>query len=200
MEIEIRADGLHIIGYVNVTGKMSRPVLTPSRQRVIEVIEERSFQRALEKATNVQMTLDHDGSKVLAETSNNSLQLKEDAIGLRAEAVITNLEAINGAKDGKLKGWSFGMKKVVDSIEERTDGLPIRHVKDFELDHITLVMNKTPCYAATSIELRADDEIEELETRSTEVTINVTDLLKNEKEKINYSKFENRIHEIKANL
>ena len=29
MNIEVRSDGLHISGYVNVTGKLSRPVLTP---------------------------------------------------------------------------------------------------------------------------------------------------------------------------
>lgn len=29
MRIEERADGLHISGYVNVTGKLSRPVITP---------------------------------------------------------------------------------------------------------------------------------------------------------------------------
>ncbi len=42
MRIEERADGLHINGYVNVTGKRSRPVITP-RGKVIETIEERAF-------------------------------------------------------------------------------------------------------------------------------------------------------------
>ena len=40
MRIEVRADGLHISGYVNVTGKLSRPVITP-RGKVLETIEER---------------------------------------------------------------------------------------------------------------------------------------------------------------
>ena len=37
MKIEIRADGAHISGYVNVTGKRSRPVITP-HGKVIEEI------------------------------------------------------------------------------------------------------------------------------------------------------------------
>ena len=37
MKAELRADGLHISGYVNVPGRESRPVLTP-RGKVIEII------------------------------------------------------------------------------------------------------------------------------------------------------------------
>lgn len=94
--------------YVNVPGRMSRPVLTP-RGKVIEVIA--------------------------------------------------------GARDGKLKGWSFNMKKAVDEIEEKADDLPIRRVKSFEIDEVTLVMNRIPVYSATSIEVRAGGE-EEVETRA----------------------------------
>ena len=84
MKVELRADGtLHISGYVNVTGKMSRPVITAKGQRVIEVIEERTFQNALSKATNVKMTKDHNPNCVLAETRANTLTLHEDSIGLR---------------------------------------------------------------------------------------------------------------------
>lgn len=167
MKVELRADGtLHISGYVNVTGKMSRPVITGKGQRVIEVIEERTFQNALARAGNVKMTKDHNPDCVLAETRANSLSLHEDSIGLRAEAVIADKTTIKEAKAGKIKGWSFGMRNIIDKIEERAEQLPIRRVTGFDLDHITLVVNKTPVYAATSVELRADDELEELETRA----------------------------------
>lgn len=46
MQIEIRADGAHISGYVNVTEKKSRPVITP-HGRVVEEIEPRAFEQAL---------------------------------------------------------------------------------------------------------------------------------------------------------
>ena len=57
------------------------------------------------------------------------------------------------------------MQNVKDSIEERTEGLPIRYVKDFDMDEITLVMDKVPVYSSTSIEVRAGAE-EEVETRA----------------------------------
>ena len=44
MRAELRADGLHISGYVNVPGRESRPVMTP-HGRVIEIIEQRAFQK-----------------------------------------------------------------------------------------------------------------------------------------------------------
>lgn len=176
MEVELRADGtLHISGYVNVTGKASRPVYTAKGQKVIEVIEERAFSKALSRCKNVQMTKDHRKDCVLAETRANTLTLVEDAIGLHASADITDPETIEEARAGKIKGWSFGMKDISDSIEERANALPLRRVSDFELDHITLVVNKTPVYAATSVEMRADDEILELECRAFEDTMHVTD-------------------------
>ena len=164
MKAELRADGLHISGYVNVPGRESRPVLTP-RGKVIEIIEQRAFARAIERAVEVRMLLDHDRNHVLADTTDGTLKVKEDEVGLRAESVVTDEAVIAGAKEGRLKGWSFNMKNVVDSIEERAEGLPIRRVKDFDMDEITLVMNKVPVYSSTSIEVRADTE-EEVETRA----------------------------------
>lgn len=167
MKVELRADGtLHLSGYVNVPGKMSRPVITGKGQKVIEVIEERAFARALARADNITMTKDHKADVVLSETRAGTLQLKEDAIGLHADADIKDEQTIAEARAGKLKGWSFGMRNIKDSIEERADKLPIRTVKDFDLDHITLVVNKTPVYAATSIEMRAGDETDEIECRA----------------------------------
>ncbi len=167
MKAELRADGiLHLSGYVNVPGKMSRPVITGKGQKVIEVIEERAFARALAKAENVVMTKDHDADKILCETRTGALHLREDSIGLHVDADIKDEQTIAEARAGKLKGWSFGMKNIVDSIEERADKLPLRTVKDFDIDHITLVVNKIPFYAATSIEMRADDEADEMECRA----------------------------------
>lgn len=196
MKVELRADGtLHISGYVNVTGKMSRPVITAKGQKVIEVIEERTFQNALAKASNVKMTKDHNPNCVLAETRANTLTLREDSIGLHAEADITDKATIREAKEGKIKGWSFGMRNITDKIEERAEQLPIRHVKGFDLDHITLVVNKTPVYAATSIELRADDDLEELETRAFDDDLQV---INNQKDKAyDNSEFEKRLEKLK---
>lgn len=114
MKVELRADGvLHLSGYVNVTGKMSRPVITGKGQKVIE---ERAFTRALARAKNIAMTKGHDAGTVLCETRTSTLKLKEDAIGLHVDSDIRDEQTIAEAKAGKLKGWSFGMCNIVDSI------------------------------------------------------------------------------------
>ena len=173
MIAEIRADGMHISGYINVPGRMSRPVNTP-RGKVIEVIEPGAFARAIAKTKKIDMLLDHDENRTLANTSNNSMILKEDSIGLHVDSVVTDPEVIKGAKEGRLKGWSFKMRNVVDSVEERAGQLPIRTIKDFTMPEVTLAMNKVPVYSATSIECRAeDDDGEETEFRAADAEIEV---------------------------
>lgn len=189
MKAEIRADGLHISGYVNVPGRESRPVITP-RGKVIEVIEQRAFQRALQKVDNVDLMVDHE--RKIASTKEGNLKVWEDEIGLRAEAIITDKEVIEGAKQGKLKGWSFNMMKVVDEIEERAGKLPLRRVKDFVMTEITLALRKLPVYSATSIEVRAEEE-EEIEVRAFECEVKIKDLTEN----IDYTEYQNKINKLK---
>lgn len=168
MKIEVRADGLHISGYVNVTGKLSRPVITP-RGKVLETIEERAFEEAIKKSGEVTVQLDHDAGHVYARTSDSTLSLREDAIGLHADVLITDALVIEMARKGKLRGWSFGMYNVQDEMESRgADELPIRHVKGFILDHVSLIKDKVPCYAATSVECRADNTID-MEQRAIDI-------------------------------
>lgn len=169
MKIEVRSDCVHISGYVNVPGRKSRPVMTP-RGKVIEVIEQRAFQRAIDAAPNgVRMLLDHNPARILADTKSGTLTAKEDEIGLKAEATITDEQVIEGAREGKLKGWSFNMKNVKDRMEERAEGMPVRHVESFDMDEITLSMNSNPVYSATSIEVRAEmPDGEEVEMRAAE--------------------------------
>jgi len=190
--VEIRSDGLHITGYVNVPGRESRPVVTP-RGKVIEVIEQRAFQRALQKVDNIDLMVDHE--RKIASTKEGTLKAWEDEIGLRAEAVITDEEVIQGAKQGKLKGWSFNMKKVVDELEERAGKLPLRRVKDFIMTEITLALKKIPVYSATSIELRAEEE-EEIEIRTSECEITVKDMTEKQ-QSVDYTEIENKIKKLK---
>ncbi|KAF5054761.1 Caudovirus prohead serine protease [anaerobic digester metagenome] len=192
MKIEIRADNSVLIsGYVNAVERESRPVITP-HGKVVEMVESGVFRAALERAENINMSVDHDPNKVVASTKEG-LSLYEDNIGLRAEAVVTDPETVENARKGKIKGWSFGMRKVVDTLEERAGKLPLRHIKGMELDHITLTVKKKPCYSATSVELRADEE-ERLELRCEETDI----ITKEEKRAIDYSSFENKLKKIKG--
>ncbi len=193
MKAEIRADGLHVSGYVNVPGRESRPVITP-RGKVIELIEQRAFERALAKATNIDLLIDHE--RRVASTTEGTLEAKEDAVGLRAHALITDKEVIEAARAGKLRGWSFNMLQVKDEIEERAGKLPLRRVKDFLMSEITLAINKTPVYSSTSIELRAENE-EEIEVRAVFEDIEVIDRTQKLKKEIDYSEYEKKIPIVK---
>lgn len=191
MKIEVRSDGLHISGYVNVTGKLSKPVITP-RGKVLETIEERAFGEAIARSGDITVELDHDAGRAYARTSDGTLELHEDSIGLHANVIITDSVLIELARNGKLRGWSFGMYNVVDEMEQRADSeLPIRHVKSLMLDHVSLIKDKTPAYSATSVECRADGETF-LEQRAT-VTDEPELIIEN---KIDYSEYEERIRRL----
>lgn len=192
MKIEIRADGLHISGYVNVTGKLSRPVITP-RGKVLETIEERAFDEAIRKSGDVSVQLDHDAGHAYARTSDSTLVLREDAIGLHADVTITDKTVIELARKGKIRGWSFGMYNVQDEMESRGDDeLPIRHVKSFLLDHVSLIKDKVPCYAATSVEYRADEAVD-MEQRALDIQ---PELHISHENKPDYTDYEERIKKL----
>lgn len=216
MRIEIRSDSVVIDGYVNAVCRQSKPVIT-EHGKVVEVIEERAFERALARATNVDLLLDHDESKNLGSTEKGNLKLWEDNIGLRAVATITDAETIQKAKDGKLSGWSFGMYVNKDNIEQRAEGLPIRHVEELDIFEVSIIDDKmSPCYSATSIETRAEKECTR-ETRAwVDTYITVTDSTNiygdtknnnltmttkrkvetSEVNQIDYSEYENRISKL----
>lgn len=139
------------------------------------------------------MSVDHNPNHVIADTKHG-LRVYEDAIGLRAEVDISDPEIIQKAREGKIKGWSFGMKNIVASLEERADKLPLRRIKDMALDHITLVVHKKPVYSATSVELRAEDEEDCMELRSIMDTIEVEET----KKPVDYSALENRLKKVKG--
>ena len=195
MKIEVRADEtVRITGYVNVAERESRPVIT-ARGRVNEQIESGVFERALTEAGAVSMTVDHIASREVANTKNGTLLLKEDAIGLRAEATVTDKEVVQAAREKKIRGWSFGMRNVEDSVEERAERLPLRRIRKLSLDHITLVISKTPVYSATSVELRADKE-EDIETRA--FADEVDFCVEEKRAEIDYSTYEERLNRLKG--
>lgn len=153
MIIEIRADGAHICGYVNVPEKKSRPVPTKTYGMVIETIHPGAFQRAIDRARDIRLTVDH-GKDTYASTAAGTLTLFEDGIGLYADANISDTGLIHAAQNKKIVGWSFGFTVNSDTVEPLNDSsYPLRRVTDMHLDHVSLIINKRPAYAATSWEI-----------------------------------------------
>lgn len=163
MDFEIRADGvLHIEGYVNAVERDSRIVMCPECGKCVEQIAAGAFGNALRAAKNVDMLLNHDKWRKIGSTSEGTLALTEDSIGLRASADITDEEVVEKARNGLLRGWSFGFKATDTEIEQRSQGVPRRHVKALSISEVSLIDDRyRPCYAGTSIELRADEGAEE---------------------------------------
>lgn len=195
MRIEIRSDSVLLDGYVNAVGRDSKPIITP-RGKVVEQIEPRAFQRALEKTDNVDMLLNHEKTRKLGSTKDGNVELFEDNIGLRAIATVTDPEVIQKAKEKKLKGWSFGMYAKKDRIEERANDIPRRHVEELDIFEVSIIDDRlSPCYVGTSIEQRAEEEII-TEHRGDEFRAVTVEALK-EPQNIDYTEYENRIQKLK---
>ena len=194
MRIEIRNDSVLLDGYVNAVGRDSKPVITP-HGKVVEQIEPRAFGRALERAENVDTLLNHSKERKLGSIKDGNIQLFEDNIGLRAICTVTDSEVMQKAKDGKLKGWSFGMYVNKDRIEERAGDIPRRIISDLDLFEVSIIDDRmSPCYVGTSIEQRADQEVI-TEQRGNEFRAVTEDQTR--KTPIDYTEFENKIKKLK---
>lgn len=164
MKIKIRADSVEIEGYVNAIERNSKPLMS-RLGRFIERICQGAFKKALKRARDVAILLDHDWSRQLGSTAQGNLQLEEDNIGLHARATITDPEVVASARRGDLVGWSFGFKdRDVENAME--DGLPLRKVRDLDLLEVSLLDRKmTPAYNGTLVTTRAVDGQEEIQFR-----------------------------------
>lgn len=157
MNIEIRADkkSMAVRGYVNVVARDSR-VLHDKTGPYIEQITPGAFGKALRNGGTVELRFDHE--RTLGSTEDGNLELREDNIGLMAEAEVTDEAVIAAAEKKELRGWSFGFVKKKDHWKTDEDGTRRRYVDEMELREVS-ILDKTPAYIATSIETRDGDEV-----------------------------------------
>lgn len=159
MKIEIRNDSTVIDGYVNAVERESRLIMDV-QGNFKEKIKAGTFEKALKRAENVRMLLNHDKDRVLANTKDGTLELYEDSIGLRARATITDSEVMEKAKKGELRGWSFGFIAHADEWEKRDNAPSIRTLTDIELTEVSLIDNtRLPAYVGTSVETRDGKDV-----------------------------------------
>lgn len=157
MQIRVRSDSVEIEGYVNAVERKSKP-LWSRIGRFVERICKGAFKRALERNHNVRILLNHDPTRDLGGTADGNLELNEDSIGLHARATITDPEVVKKAKNGDLVGWSFGFYD--REVEQKTDedGMPLRNVRDLDLEEVSILDNTTtPAYDGTLVAVRADE-------------------------------------------
>ena len=204
MRITIRADAVEIEGYVNAVERLSKP-LTDRVGQFYERICKGAFKRALDRANDVRILLNHDWNRDLGGTADGSLELNEDAIGLHARATITDPDVMAKAKNGDLVGWSFGFTdRKVNQGEEK--GLTVREVQDLNLFEVSLLdKSKIPAYDGTLVSVRSADDSH---------AINIADVTeaepliiredkpkeepKEETKEIDYTKYHNIINEMRG--
>ena len=156
MDIRIRNDSVELSGYVNAVERLSKP-LKDRLGTFVERIKAGAFKRALERADDVRILLNHDWTRDLGGLKDGNLELTEDAIGLRFRALITDKEVVKEAKEGKIIGCSFGFTdRDVEQGEE--NGLTVRNVKDLDLYEVSLIdRSKVPAYDGTLVAVRSAD-------------------------------------------
>lgn len=169
MKIEVRGDRVHISGYVNAVERDSK-VLQGADGSFIERAEAGVFQRALERAADVKMKLNH--GRDIASTAQGSLKLREDNVGLFAEADVTDEETVREARAGHLTGWSFGFTDLAPCYEEPGTGeIRKRILRNIDLAEVS-ILTISPAYIATSVEVRSEGAASEI--RSAEDAPDVT--------------------------
>lgn len=157
MKIKIRQDHVEIEGYVNAVERNSKPLFSRIG-RFIERICKGAFDNAIKRNNDIHILLNHDWNHDLGSTKEGNLELREDNIGLKARATITDPEVIQAARNGDLVGWSFGFED--REVEKRIiDGIVNRAVKDLDLYEVSILdRTKTPAYDGTLIAARSTGE------------------------------------------
>lgn len=170
MDIRVKADSVEIDGYVNAVERLSKP-LHDRIGTFLERVKAGAFKKALERADDVRILLNHDYNKDLGGIKDGNLELYEDSIGLHARATITDKEVVEQAKRGDLVGWSFGFTdRDVEQGEE--NGVLVRNVKDLNLYEVSLInRSKVPAYDGTLVAVRTADE---------KTSLNISELVESE--------------------
>lgn len=170
----LEGDNLNIEGYVNAVGRESELLFSPKKGKWFkEVMEPGVFKRALENNIDIPMLLEHDYSKEIARTSNGTLELTEDSIGLKFKATITDEELYTSIKNGEINSCSFGFVCEEEEIEFVSNREEKRYVKDIQLLEVSLVKN--PAYIGSLVEARnMEAALQELDMSRKENTMEKT--------------------------
>ena len=180
MEIRLRDVNLEydkeqrkIGGYINVVERPSEIMFSHKNGMWFqETMKTGVFQRALQKNNAIPLLLEHDYNKQIASTLDGTLELREDAIGLRFDAIV-NEDAFNEIENRGIHSCSFGFKINEQSFEPVNSKLEKRYVSNIDLFEVSLVQN--PAYIGSLVEKRALEDALEEETRTQEVESEISE-------------------------
>lgn len=156
-------EDMSVNGIVNKPGEMSE-VLYSRGKPFREVIKKGVFQKAINRAKNIDYLAEHDNKRILASTSNGSLVIEETDEGVEMKANIVDTtygrDAYALIKSGIIGHMSFGFRVIKNSWGVCEDGTPLRTIEDLELFEVSSLRN--PAYSQSSISARGI-EIEDVE-------------------------------------
>ena len=156
-------DTMIVEGLVNKTETWSQMLGTVKKFK--EKIVKGAFQRAIDNAPCIDFLAEHDKTKLLATTSNDSLELFEDEEGLKMRARIVptayGKDFYTLIKERIINHMSFGFSVVGQDFKRLADGTYERTVTDLKLFEVSAVRN--PAYLASSISARGIDIVEEID-------------------------------------
>lgn len=154
---EIRAtDEGKLAGYAAVFNSRSHDL-----GGFVEVIAPGAFQRTLKEFPDILALVEHDKNKVLARTTNSTLNILPDQHGLRVEiepaetSYARDIMAL--VKRGDVAGMSFRFRPFPGGSSINMEGdVPLRTLTSVELKEVSIVVD--PAYPDTAVALRDLEE------------------------------------------
>ena len=148
VNLEYDNDAKRIGGYINVVERSSEVMYSHKDCKWFkETMQSGVFKRALQKNQSVPLLLVHDWDKQVAHTNDGTLELREDSIGLRFDAVVSEDTYKEIEKKG-ITSCSFGFKINEQQKEPVNTKLEKRYVTNIDLFEVSLVSN--PAYVGSS--------------------------------------------------
>lgn len=168
IQLDYNSEQRKLGGYINVVERPSETLFSQQRGKWFkETIKAGTFTRALQKNNSIPMLLEHDWDRQIAHTTNGTLELREDAIGLRFDAVVDE-ETFNEIQQRNITSCSFGFKVNEQQFESVNPKMEKRYISNIDLFEVSLVAN--PAYVGSLVEQRnmeqaledMENEVEEL--------------------------------------
>ena len=150
-------DTLKMHGYISTDAPSA--VLRSRDKSWREIIPRGVFSRAIDRAMRkkgIDLLFNHDKKLILSTTTNGSLEVLEDEVGLYFSARVSKTswgkDLYELIKDEVIKGLSFGMIVHDERWSMGRDGVALRTILDIDLFEISAVQR--PAYPESLLELR----------------------------------------------
>ena len=173
IKLDYNSEQRKLGGYINVVERASETLYSKQRGKWFkETIKAGTFTRALQKNNSIPMLLEHDWDRQIAHTADGTLELREDAIGLRFDAIVDE-DTFNEIQQRNITSCSFGMKVNEQEFEPVNPKMEKRYISNIDLFEVSLVAN--PAYVGSLVEQRnMEKALEDMEKEVIEEVVEDT--------------------------